>query len=585
VKFGVRGADPQGVHDATPDVEAWSAGTARRRIGELLVTAGVLTESELEDALAAQMTTIGSRRRLGHVLVDLGLSTERQIAHVLGDQLGLRVVDLGRMPVSPESARILPLAVSSRLGVLVLARENGRLTLAASDPTDVVALDDVRLHTGVTDIDLVVATESAIRDQLTKVWSLSAESAGMSGFFDQFDVPAVEDVPGGTLDDVPMVRLVQRVLSDAVRSGASDIHLEPQQSSVRIRYRVDGVLREVMTLPRGALASLVSRLKIVSGLDIAERRLPQDGRLRIRVDASSVDARVSTMPSVQGEKVVVRLLSRAEDVPSLAELGLEPDQLAALRRTLALPDGLILITGPTGVGKTNTLYSALTELNLVERNIVTLEDPVEIQVPGVTQTQVHERAGLTFGRGLRAVLRQDPDVVLVGEVRDRETAELAVKAALTGHLVLTTLHTNNAVASITRLVDMGVEPFLVGSSLTTIVAQRLVRRPCDQCSEQDQPDPELLRSLGLDEELPEDATPRRGHGCSDCAQTGYRGRVGVFEVLTIDSQLRRAIVSGTTEAGIVEQAGTLMTVRDAAVVKALRGDTTFAEAVRVSPHQ
>ncbi|MDQ1616065.1 MAG: type pilus assembly protein PilB, partial [Actinomycetota bacterium] len=230
MKFGVRGADPQGVHDATPDVEAWSAGTARRRIGELLVTAGVLTESELEDALAAQMTTIGSRRRLGHVLVDLGLSTERQIAHVLGDQLGLRVVDLGRMPVSPESARILPLAVSSRLGVLVLARENGRLTLAASDPTDVVALDDVRLHTGVTDIDLVVATESAIRDQLTKVWSLSAESAGMSGFFDQFDVPAVEDVPGGTLDDVPMVRLVQRVLSDAVRSGASDIHLEPQQS-------------------------------------------------------------------------------------------------------------------------------------------------------------------------------------------------------------------------------------------------------------------------------------------------------------------------------------------------------------------
>jgi type II secretory ATPase GspE/PulE/Tfp pilus assembly ATPase PilB-like protein len=570
------------VSDPTPSND-WSAVAARRRVGELLLVAGVISEPELEHALAAQMATIGSRRRLGHVLVDLGMTTERQIAEVLGRQLGLQVVDLGHTPVSPQVARMLPRPVAARLGVLVLALVNGRVTLAVSDPTDVVAFDDVRLHTGASEIEVVVATESQIRDHLTRAWSLSADSGEEIGLFEQLETLDRDADPADAVDDVPMVRLVQRVLSDAVRSGASDVHLEPQRSSVRIRYRVDGVLREVMTLPRGALASLASRIKIVSGLDIAERRLPQDGRLQIHVDDGSVDARVSTMPSIHGEKVVVRLLSRAEDVPSLEELGLEPEQLGALRRSLSDPDGLILITGPTGVGKTNTLYSALHELNQVDRNIVTLEDPVEIQVPGITQIQVHERAGLTFSRGLRAILRQDPDIVLVGEVRDQETAELAVKASLTGHLVLTTLHTNSAVAAITRLVDMGVEPFLVGSSLTSLVAQRLVRRPCDHCSEPDTPTQALLDTLGVDRAVLDGATPRRSHGCGECGQTGYKGRTGVFEVLTVDADLRRAIATSPTEAAILEQAGPLMSVRDSAIVKALRGETTFAEAVRVSP--
>src|SRR4051794_1619005 len=445
----------------------------RRRLGDVLVDAAVITEVELAAALDAQRTVIGSRRRLGHVLVDLGVVTERQITEALADQLRLEVVDLNRVVISPEAVRLLPRGVARRLGMLVLSREGRRLTLAASDPTDVVALDDVRLHTGATELVVMVATESQISDQLTRAWSLAEDSSDVSTFFEETG-PADEDDGASASDAAPTVRLVTMVLADAVRMGASDIHIEPQRDSLRIRYRVDGVLREVMSVPRSALASVVSRLKIVSGLDIGERRLPQDGRTRIAVDGQLVDARVSSLPSVHGEKVVVRLLAPAERLQPLADVGLDPDQLTDLRRVLQTPQGLVLLTGPTGSGKTSTLYSALQEIHTPDRNIVTLEDPVEVQIPGLTQVQVHERSGLTFSRGLRAVLRQDPDVVLVGEVRDTETAELAMRASLTGHLVLTTLHTTSAIGSITRLVDMGVEPYLAGSALTAVVAQRLV---------------------------------------------------------------------------------------------------------------
>jgi type IV pilus assembly protein PilB len=365
---------------------------------------------------------------------------------------------------------------------------------------------------------------------------------------------------------------------------ASDIHLEPQREGLRIRYRVDGALRDVMQAPARIASSVASRIKIMSNLDISERRVPQDGRTRFLVDQQAIDARISTLPCLHGEKVVIRLLTSGAAVPGLAELGFELDQLAAFQEVLATPQGLILITGPTGSGKTNTLYSAIAHVRSPELNIVTLEDPVEVQLPGITQLGVNEKTGMTFGRGLRAILRQDPDIILVGEVRDGETAQLALKAALTGHLVLTTLHTNSAVAALTRLVDMGAEPFLVASSLSASVAQRLVRVPCANCSRPQPPDPLLLAGLGLSPDPAAYSGCRQGQGCADCAGTGYRGRTAIYEVLLVDHELRQVLVNSPTEAAVSAQAraARMLTLRGAAILKAMRGETTFDEVMRVT---
>jgi type IV pilus assembly protein PilB len=559
---------------------------ARRRIGDVLLEAGVVTAEQLLEAMEVQAATIGPRRRLGHVLVDLGLASERELALALGEQLRLDVVDLNQLAVGPDTVRSIPRALAQRLGVLVLERTDGHVTVAVVDPTDVVAVDDVRLHTGADRVTVVVAAESQVRSHLVRAWSLSEDGADAATFFaevEPVDLGEPADHEVGRPDDAPAVRLVNLVLTDAVRLGASDVHVEPQGDRLRVRQRVDGLLREVMTVPRQAQASVVSRLKIVSGLDIAERRLPQDGRTRIVVDGASIDARVSTMPSLHGEKVVVRLLTRAERVPAPDELGMDPQQLATFLEVLRGQQGLVLITGPTGAGKTNTLYAGLGVLHRPERNIVTLEDPVEIQVPGITQVQVSDRTGLTFGRGLRATLRQDPDVVLVGEVRDTETAALALKASLTGHLVLTTLHAGTAVSAVTRLVDMGMEPFLVGSSVTAVVAQRLVRRPCPDCETEDRPSAGLLADLGLTAADLEGATPRRGAGCVECGDTGYRGRTGVFEVLALDARVRDVVTRTPTEAALRAATEGTTRLRDAAVAAARAGRTTFEEVLRVSP--
>ena len=556
----------------------------RSRLGDVLVDVGVLTTAELDEALTAQRATEGSRRRLGQVLVDLGLATERQIAEALAQQLGLGWVDLNSRILAPDVVRQLPRTVALRLGVVLLAREGSRVSLAMSDPTDIVALDDVRLHTRASELVVHVATESQITANLNRVWSLSGDGTDSATFDDdEPPVPAQRDAGFSLADDAPTVRLVNGVLSEAVRAGASDVHVEPLRDRLRIRYRVDGVLREVMTVPRSATASVTSRLKIVSGLDIGERRLPQDGRARITVDGVEVDARVASMPSLHGEKIVVRLLARDDDIPDLAEAGLDAKQLVDMRRAFTAPQGLVLITGPTGSGKTSTLYSALREIHTAERNIVTLEDPVEIQLAGLTQVQVDERTGLTFSRGLRALLRQDPDVVLVGEVRDAETAELAVRASLTGHLVLTTLHTTSSIAALTRLVDMGIEPFMVGSALTAVVGQRLVRRPCPACLEPDVPDHLLLDRLGVDPVRLEGAALVRGAGCGECGQSGYRGRTGVFEVLLVDPVLREVLMHGATEARVAGAVTGMTSLREAAVRLALTGGTTFEEVARVSP--
>ena len=558
----------------------------RRRLGEVLITRNVLTEDQLDELLAEQAvasTPIGEpRKRLGHMVVAQELATETEVAEALADLLALDVVDLSSEPVDPATVRLIPRSVAERFQLLVLKRDSTGVKVAVADPTNVMALDDVRIHTRERTLHVVVATPSQISRHLTRAWSLADDAA------DAVHLLAVdeneEDNEDGEVDQTPTVRLLDALLGDAVRTGASDVHIEPQRDGVRIRFRVDGVLRDVMTVPRTAGPAMVSRLKIISGLDIAERRLPQDGRTRISVDDLVVDARVSSLPAIHGEKIVIRLLTIAENVPSLDQLGFTGEQFSSVGRCVRRPQGLVLITGPTGSGKTNTLYAAINEIITPESNVVTLEDPVEVQLEGITQVQINERAGLTFARGLRSVLRQDPDVVLVGEIRDQETAELALRAALTGHLVLSTLHTNNAVQAVTRLIDMGIPPYLVASSLELVIAQRLLRTTCTTCAEPYVPSEDVLESLELTAKDLSQATPRHGLGCVECGDTGYRGRVGVFELLEMTPPVRHAFVAEPTESSLTQALSltTRHTLRDSGLLAAADGRTTYEEALRVT---
>jgi type IV pilus assembly protein PilB len=559
----------------------------RRRLGDVLLDRGLLTPLQLKEALDSQQNLIGvHRKRLGKLLVDMGFLTERQVAESLAELLSLDLLESTDLLVPLEVARLLPRPVAERAQVLVLGRTAEGLRIATADPTNVVALDDVRAYTGSQSLTLVVATSTMIQEQIARIWSLREDAKSMSDEDDEIETDVLTDEEEMLLnsDQAPTVKLVNQILAEAVRVGASDIHVEQQVDGIWIRHRIDGVLRDVTRIPKAGAASLISRLKIVSGMDIAQRRLPQDGRMKITANGVAVDARVSTLPSINGEKVVVRLLPEAEEITPLDKLGLEPPQLEALVTAATASQGLVLITGPTGSGKTNTLYSLLAEVATRDKNVITLEDPVEIQLPGITQVQINERAGMTFARGLRSMLRQDPDVILVGEVRDTETALLALEASLTGHLVMSTLHTNNACAAVTRLVDMGVEPYLVASSLTLVVGQRLVRRPCRICAAPYKPSPEVLARLGVTVASLRGATPMRGEGCMDCNDSGYRGRLGIFEVLAIDQVVRDTLLTHPTEAAVTAIAvkNKMVTMRQAGIMKAKRGETTFEEVLRVT---
>ena len=558
----------------------------RRRLGDILVGHGVLTGGQLRDVLAEQRRQstdepAAEHQRLGALLVTQGLATEDQVAQALGELLGREVVDTSQTPIDPAYARIVPRALAERGQVLVLGVGERGLRVLAADPTDVLTLDDVRRHAGVQRLEILVGTPSQLRGLLERVWSLSQSAEVVADVLAEADPLPADDDP--VVADAPTVRLLDSILADAVRNRASDVHVEQQADAVRIRYRVDGVMRDVVALPKSVGRTLTARIKVVSGMDIAERRVPQDGRIRLAVDGGRVDARVSTLPSVHGEKVVVRLLPGAASIQRLEELGLEDEQRMALTRALDAPQGLVLITGPTGSGKTNTLYAAIRETITTERNVVTLEDPIEIEMTGITQVPVDEKTGMTFARGLRALLRQDPDVILVGEVRDSITAELALRAAMTGHLVLTTLHTNDAVAALPRLVDMGVEPYLVASALSLVVGQRLVRVPCKECTEPYEPDEATLAALGI---TLADLGPgtARGVGCASCGRTGYRGRHGLFEVLEVGARLRHALLSTPDEAtlsGLAHDAG-FQTMRQHGLTLAGLGGTTYEEVLRVT---
>ncbi|HEX4432315.1 MAG TPA: ATPase, T2SS/T4P/T4SS family [Frankiaceae bacterium] len=553
---------------------------------------GVLTQAQLDHLLVTQSERGQERKRLGRLAVEEGYATERQLATALAAALELPVVDPMRERVDVPVARQLPRSVAERNGVMVLGRNpsTGRMLVAVTDPTNVFALDDVRVHLKVSDLEVAVTTDADLRAALTRVWSLSddgAAAAVLNDLAEERSAGTIEaEIAAGAndVDDAPIVKLVDMILREGVGQGASDIHIEPQSSDVVVRFRVDGQLRDVMTVPKIAGPSLASRLKIMAGLDISERRRPQDGRARFVAGGENVDIRMSTLPALPGESIVMRLLPRAKDLPPLARVGLKEDQLESLLHSVRQPQGLVLITGPTGSGKTSTLYSTLLAVRSREKHVITLEDPVEIGLAGITQVGVSEKAGLTFAAGLRSILRQDPDVILVGEVRDSETARLALQASLTGHLVLTTLHTNDAIGAVARLLDMGAEPFLVASALTLVVAQRLVRKPCTQCRAPYEPSARVVEALGL---VPEDianGTPMMGKGCNTCRETGFRGRTGIFEVLTITDAIRTAMTTGAGERALAEAAKSARTLsmRQSGIAAALAGDTILDEVLRVT---
>ncbi len=563
------------------------------RLGELLIKQRLLTADKLEEALEYQRHNGG---RLGSCLVKLGYVSDDDVIAVLSRQYGVPSINLKYYEVEPEVLKLVPRETAVRYEVVPLSRVGSTLTIAMTDPTNVFAMDDIKFMTGYI-VEPVVASESSINhaihryygelvanEELDRVMKdLAGEEASLEiAAEDEIDFAALEQ----SADEAPIIRLVNLVLSDAVARGASDIHLEPYEKEFRVRFRIDGVLQTVTTPPLRLKDSITSRVKIMAKLDISEKRLPQDGRILMRYKRDGkhkeLDLRVSTAPTLYGEKIVMRLLDKEYLHLDMTKLGFEPESLRAFERAILKPYGMVLVTGPTGSGKTNTLYSAISRLNTTHTNIMTAEDPVEFQLPGINQVQMKEQIGLTFAAALRAFLRQDPNIILVGEIRDHETAEMAVKAALTGHLVLSTLHTNDAPSTITRLTDMGIEPFLVATSVHLICAQRLVRRMCRECREAVCVPPPTLIEEGFTPDEAQTVELARGRGCAGCRQTGYRGRVGLFEAMEVVPELREMILRGASALELKRKAleHGMITLRRSGLLKVAAGMTTLEEVVR-----
>ncbi|HJU94270.1 MAG TPA: type IV-A pilus assembly ATPase PilB [Pyrinomonadaceae bacterium] len=591
------------------------------KLGEILVRENLISPQHLREALDYQREHGG---RLGLNLVKLGLISDDMITAVLSRQYGIPSVNLDLFKIDVSVISLIPQEVAQKHSVLPLSRVGATLTLAMVDPTNVYAMDDVKFMTGL-NVEPVVVAEGSVQQAIAKYYGTSREielastpveeaayeAAGKNGSGGithadlvsldsiDFETGHAEDVEvlddneeidlttlSKMSEDAPVVRLVNVLLVDALRRGASDIHVEPYEKELRIRFRIDGVLYDVMHPPLKLRDALISRIKIMSKLDISEKRLPQDGRIKIKVKVDSrsreLDFRVSTLPTLFGEKVVLRLLDKQNLMLDMTKLGFEPESLVKFKRNISKPYGMVLVTGPTGSGKTNTLYSALQSLNTIETNIMTAEDPVEFNLPGINQVQMKEQIGLNFAAALRSFLRQDPNIVLVGEIRDFETAEIAIKAALTGHLVLSTLHTNDAPSTISRLMNMGIEPFLVATSVNLIQAQRLIRRICKDCKQEHQTPPEALIEVGFSPEEAKTIKTYKGKGCSTCNNTGYKGRIGLYEVMEITDEIRELILIGASALELRKKAieDGMISLRESGLYKIRSGVTTPEEVVR-----
>jgi len=561
------------------------------RIGELLVKENLLSSEQL---LKAREEAATGGKRLGSQITALGFMDENELTEFVAKQYGVPSINLEDFTIEPEVLALIPEDVASKHSVVPVNRAGSTLILATADPSNIFALDDIKFLTGY-NIQPVVASEEAIRQAIETYYSEPEEDL-LEDVMADFDDAGIDFVSGedeedtGEMakeaEDAPVVKLVNLILTDAIKKSASDIHIEPYEKSFRVRYRIDGVLYEVMKPPLKLKNALTSRVKIMSELDIAERRLPQDGRIKLKMGKGrEMDFRVSVLPTLFGEKIVLRLLDKSNLQLDMTKLGFERAQLDDFQEAIHLPFGMVLVTGPTGSGKTTTLYSALSELNQTSENLSTAEDPVEFNLAGINQVQMHEDIGLNFAACLRSFLRQDPDIIMVGEIRDFETAEISVKAALTGHMVLSTLHTNDAPSTINRLLNMGIEPFLVASAVNCIVAQRLGRRICTECVADD-PDVETQQLLdaGLSEEEVQSFTATKGQGCSVCADTGFKGRVAIYEVMVMTDQLKEFVLNGASGAEIKREAirGGMVTLRRSALNMMLQGVTTISEVFRVS---
>lgn len=548
----------------------------RKRIAEILKEQGLITDEQVRQAIAIQRR---EGKRLGEILVDLGFVNEREIADALARQYGITRVYLDQTEVTPELLQLIPREMLERYDMFPVALDGNRLLMAMADPIDVVAQDDARAASG-KEIVPVVAALDEIRRALGRHFAVGVDWSQFGEESSDSNRGFIEDLDSDPITDSPTVRLVNGIITQGIRERASDIHIQPEEDRVRVRYRIDGRLRDAMEFGRRLAPDVVSRLKVMANLDITMHRRPQDGRLRVQVDDVPIDVRVSTLPSIHGEKIVLRVLSRSQGVMELDKLPMQPENLAAIKRMLRQPQGLILVTGPTGSGKTTTLYSFLQWLNESDVNIITVEDPVEMRIPGLVQVAVQTQGGVNFAGALRSILRQDPDIVMVGEMRDQETAEIAVRAALTGHLVLSTLHTNSAASAITRMIDMGVEPYMLAATLSGIIAQRLVRRLCRLCREPlERLDETAAYFLG---ERAKGVQLFQAKGCHHCGGTGYSGRTMVEEALLVNPSIRQLIREGADEAAITDAAlaAGMVALKESAVRLVVSGVTTVDEVLR-----
>ncbi len=552
-------------------------------LGALLIDEGLLTEAQLDAALAEQSR---SGKPLGRLLIEQGTISETELVRTLARQVGLEFVDLGDWTIDGSVASVVSESLARRYQAIPIGWEDGKLVVAMADPSNVFAVDDIRALAGA-EVRSVVATASQILETIEQLYRVDGEvDELMQAATDEADEEADLSNLSEVVEDAPIVKFVNLLVNQAVNDRASDIHVEPTETDLRIRFRIDGVLHEVMRSPRSIQAGVISRLKVMADINIAERRVPQDGRITMKINGRGIDLRVATLPTVYGEKVVMRILDKSQAVLRLEDLGFLPEALARFATSYRKPYGTILVTGPTGSGKSTTLYATLNILNEPHRNIITVEDPVEYRLPGINQVQIHPKAGLTFPGALRSILRADPDIILVGEIRDKETAIIGIEAALTGHLVLSTLHTNDAASTPMRLVEMGVEPFLVTSALDAVVAQRLARKLCDKCREPYQPtEAELAAADWPMDDLHDGEWPtlHRAIGCTACGRTGYRGRFGVHEVMLLSEEIERLIIERRSTEDIQKMAITqgMVSLREDGLRKVGIGMTSLEEIFRV----
>ena len=564
------------------------------RLGELLTKASLISQDQLKDALKLQKETGG---KLGETLIKLGFVSEEDITECLSQQFGVPSINLAHFEIDSSVIKLIPADVARKYNILPVNKTGATITIAMADPTNVFAMDDIKFMTGY-NVEPVVASELGIKASIDNYYGSTSslelkkvmedlqqsESADLEVMEEDEELDTAALTEGA--EEAPVVKLVNLILTDAIKKGASDIHIEPYEKEFRVRFRVDGILYEIMNPPLKLKDAITSRMKILAKLDISEKRLPQDGRIKLKMKLNDknkeLDFRVSVLPTLFGEKIVMRLLDKDNLRLDMTKLGFEAESLVKFEEAIFKPWGMVLVTGPTGSGKTNTLYSALAKVNSPEVNIMTAEDPVEFNLPGINQVQMKESIGLNFAATLRSFLRQDPNIILVGEIRDFETAEIAIKAALTGHLVLSTLHTNDAPSTINRLMNMGIEPFLVATSVQLIAAQRLVRRICGSCKEEVEMAPQALVNLGYSKDEVETFKVYKGRGCEKCNSTGYKGRVGLVEVMVIDDAIRELILSGGTAIDIKKRAAEvgMISLRRSGLIKIKEGITTIEEVVR-----